>query len=224
MGECHTSTMSILSHVNRGCTAGISIWLVPSTQDALKLKTIMRNRDRPSCSPSSYPEFHPHITLASFPSSSVKSISDLRSAIPPNHGSFSVEFESIIIGSHYFRSVYIAVKHTPSLRALHEYIHTKVGKEPDTPAFPHLSLCYIDDEDARNGERQRFFRDLDHDAGAGIQKGGQGVSLRYGERGEDDRIWGFEASEVWITNCDAPVDQWTVLDKVSLSYNMAIKT
>jgi 2',3'-cyclic-nucleotide 3'-phosphodiesterase len=171
----------------------------------------------PEPQPSSYPEFHPHITLASFPSSSGPSVSDIRSAIPTNHGSISVEFESIIIGSHYFRSVYIAIKHTPSLRALHEHIHTQVGAEPHAPAFPHLSLCYIDDEDAQKGERERFSLGLDHGTRGRILREGPSVSLRYGERGEDEWIDGFEASEVWITNCDGPVDQWTVLDKVSLT-------
>jgi len=41
--------------------------------------------------------------------------------------------------------------------------------------------------------------------------------MKYGEMGEDDGIDGFEASEVWITNCDGPVDKWTILEKVSLA-------
>jgi len=164
---------------------------------------------------SSYPEFYPHITLASLPSSSGLSLSDMLSAIPPNQGSISVEFESIKIGSHYFRSAYVAIKHTPALRALHEHIRSKVGVVLCTPAFPHLSLCYIDDEDAKNGERERFLEYLD--AGGRIQRNGQGVSLRYGERSEDDWIDGFEASEIWIVNCDGPVDQWTVLGQATLT-------
>jgi 2',3'-cyclic-nucleotide 3'-phosphodiesterase len=199
---------------------GISVWLVPPTQESLKLMKIMQNRDqaraRASGSRFSYPEFHPHITLASFPSSSGPSVSELRSAILSNQGSISAEFESVVIGSHYFRSVYIAIKYTPSLKALHEHIHTSVGVEPHTPAFPHLSLCYIDDEDAQKGERERFFLELDHDTGERDQGQGQGIKLRCGEKTEDEWIDGFEASEIWITNCDGPVDQWIVLDKVSL--------
>ena len=166
-------------------------------------------------SPSSYLDFHPHITLASFPSSA--SISDLRSTIPAGNGTISMEFESIIIGSHYFRSVYVAIKHSPSLKALHEHIHAKLGVEPHTPAFPHLSLCYIDDEDARNGERERFFRNLAHGTRSKTHGEGKVVWMKYGEKGEDNAIDGFETSEVWITNCDGPVDKWTVLDKVSLA-------
>ena len=93
----------------------------------------------------------------------------------------------------------------------------KLGADPRTPAFPHLSLCYIDDEDAGNGDREHFFLNLAHDTGGKIQ--GEGVRLRYGpaDRGEDDGIDRFEASEIWITNCDGPVDQWTVVDKFSLT-------
>jgi 2',3'-cyclic-nucleotide 3'-phosphodiesterase len=173
---------------------------------------LKHERASPSTSSSSYPEFHPHITLASFPSSSAPSLPDMRSAIPTNQGSVSVEFQSVDIGSHYFRSVYIAIKHTPSLRALHEHIHAKLGVETHTPAFPHLSLCYVTDQDALNGERERFFEDLDRDQGEN-----QSIGLRYGEEGNNDVIHGFEGSEVWIVNCDGPVDQWTVLDKASLS-------
>lgn len=169
----------------------------------------MQKHGQPLASSSaSYPEFHPHITLASFPSSSAPSLLDMCSAIPTNQGSVSVEFRSMDIGSHYFRSVYIAIKHTSSLRALHEHIHTRLGAEPHTPAFPHLSLCYIADEDSHNGERVRFFDDLN---GNTTRRESQSVGLRYGGEGKDDVMNGFEASEIWIVNCDGPVDQWTVL-------------
>jgi len=170
----------------------------------------MRFNHKGECSPTSYPYFEPHITLASVSSSSAPLLPDLCAVIRAT-GLLSVEFESIEIGSHFFRSVYVAIKTTPALTALHEHLHTKLGLEPHTPAFPHLSLCYIDDEDGQKGEREMFSKDLE--STGKVERGHHRVRLHCGESGWMD---GFSASEVWVVNCEGPVEGWTILDRVSL--------
>ena len=114
------------------------------------------NSEDPSAntlSTSSYPTFVPHVTLASIQETVVSS-EKLRAAIPENQPPVQVNFQAIAIGSHYFRSVYIEVVLSAELLELHRIVHDRLGLEPKTPAFPHLSLCYVD-EDAEN-ERVRF--------------------------------------------------------------------
>jgi 2',3'-cyclic-nucleotide 3'-phosphodiesterase len=196
--------------------AGVSLWLIPSNEDALKLKGIMRARaDKPHSS-LSYPEFTPHITLAYFPSSIEPPLSRLQEvATAAPSGSVSVEFKSIEIGDHFFRSVYLAIKLSPALSALHEHLHTKLALEPHTPAFPHSSLCYIDDEDAKNGERDEFLRELE--TSGRVKRDEDGVGLKYGETGTEDWLRGFQGTEIWIIgNAEGLVDEWSILDKVSL--------
>ncbi|KAF9030681.1 hypothetical protein BDZ89DRAFT_1064462, partial [Hymenopellis radicata] len=113
----------------------------------------------------SYPSFEPHITLLSLPADSTISLPELRASIPLN------------IGDHFFRSVYIAVKQLP---------------KPRTPLFPHISLCYITDEDAALGERTSFYNALKD---AGRMKPTQDNA---------DWVSTFQASEVWIAECNGP--------------------
>ncbi|KAG6814574.1 hypothetical protein H0H92_000103 [Tricholoma furcatifolium] len=197
---------------------GITLWIVPDEEDTKRLETIMRARqDERHNYPSSYPAFQPHVTLASFPSTSTPPTAAIRAAIAPvaQQGGLAVKFQSVDIGTHFFRSVYIAITLTPGLAALHEAVHTKLGIEPKTPSYPHVSLCYIDDEDARKGERERFFEELKREGR--IREEGHGVSLRCG-KGEGDVVWlsEYQPKEVWIAECDGPVESWKIIDKISI--------
>lgn len=194
---------------------------MPSGQDALKLKAIMRAGlgARKGHSATSYPKFDPHITIASFPSSNNIPLSTIRTAVPASQGPILVEFESIAMEDHFFRPVYLAVKPTAALFALREHVYATLGLEPRpavTVAFPHISLCYIDKEDARHGEREKFLRELDGAGRIKREDGRVGVNDS-GGGGEGDWLWGFEAAEVWIADCDGPISGWSVLAKIPLA-------
>lgn len=162
----------------------------------------------------SYPEFHPHITIASFPSSRNIPLSTIRKAVPESQGPITVEFESIAIGDNFFRSVYLAVKCTAPLLDLHEHAHAALGLEARPGlAFPHISLCYIDENDAQNGARKRFLGRLED--GGRIKREDGRMGLDGGH--ESGWVWEFEATEVWIAQCDGPVSGWSVLAKIPLS-------
>ncbi|KAG6917937.1 hypothetical protein DXG01_000375 [Tephrocybe rancida] len=200
---------------------GTSLWLVPNDEDAERLKTIMRARQSEHHNyPSSYPTFHPHVTLASFPSPSTPPTPEtIRAAIEPvlqQSGSLAVKFQSVDIGDHFFRSVYIAVVPTPALLALHKDVHASLGIEPRTPSFPHVSLCYIDDADARGGERERFLEELKK-KGMTKTEGETGVSLRCPDAEGGGWFSEFGAKEVWVAECDGPVESWNILDKIPIA-------
>lgn len=164
---------------------------------------------------SSFPKFAPHITLASLPWISAPPLSIIRAAISTNP--IAVEFKSIEVGDHFFRSVYIAISPTPALSTLHEHIHTKLGIEPHTPSFPHVSLSYIDDEDAQKGDREWFLWYLEN-AGKVDRENSELVRLNCSsESGAEDWMKGFHAAEIWVANCDGPVEGWSVLDRVPIT-------
>ncbi|KAK1236401.1 hypothetical protein PQX77_000341 [Marasmius sp. AFHP31] len=201
---------------------GVTLWIVPAEEAMLKLKRTMDIRpsgsDAPSSGrdtePTSYPKFDPHITLASLPSSTDISISQLRDSIPKDQSPLKIHFRSVVdMGDHFFRSVYIAVNLSPELAELHRRVHDALKVEPKTPKFPHISLCYITDSDAADGERQRYREELTRR----IRGGDDGnVALNCG-LDEEDWVSGFVASEIWIAECEGPVETWKILDKISLS-------
>ncbi|KAJ2913716.1 hypothetical protein MD484_g6689, partial [Candolleomyces efflorescens] len=137
----------------------VSLWLVPGPEDSEALKTIMspQHETRHSVSKSSYPKFLPHVTLATIPS---PDLSEIRNAIPQSQRTFPIKFSSVKVGNHYFRSVYISVEPTEELVTLHKEFHENIKLPPKTPSFPHCSLCYIADEDADRGEREKFAEEL----------------------------------------------------------------
>ena len=103
---------------------------------------------------------------------------------------------------------------------MHKHFHDILKIEPRTPAFPHVSLCYIDDVDAENGERQAFYDAL-KDAGKlrAIKKDGnvEGVGLNCGSSTQVEWIDHFKASEIWaVSLCEGPVEGWKVVQKFSL--------
>jgi len=182
---------------------------VPPWPDSDHLKAVMQSPcHRMTDNHPSFPKFEPHITIASFPVEIP--LSRIREAIPTNQGQLKLSFASVEIGTHYFRSVYIAVKPSPGLAALHERIHAVLGVDRNTPAFPHISLCYVTDEDAQKGLRQEFFE------GLGVRKDGDGVCLNYGDDQNESWINGFIANEIWIMRCEGPVEGWAVLDVIKL--------
>lgn len=196
---------------------GITLWLVPSSEDAVKLKKIMnvRPQDSVPTSPLSYPSFEPHITLAALPSSSEISMETIRSSVPSSQTRPQIEFKSIDIGSHFFRSVYLSVVPSLALQSLHQHVHRTLGIEPRTPLFPHISLCYISDEDADAGEREKFLQELET-SGRVKRDGNSGVSLNASDTEEVEWLSGFSAYEIWIVDCQGPVEGWQVLGKITL--------
>ena len=110
----------------------------------MHLKRLMAQHPTPQTSASaSYPHFHPHITL-SLPSDAAYPLT-LRETIPLAQRAVPVRFVSRESGSHYFRSVFLAVQPSDALDTLHTHIHAALGVPP---AFPHMSLYYIADADA----------------------------------------------------------------------------
>ncbi|KIY50806.1 LigT-like protein [Fistulina hepatica ATCC 64428] len=196
---------------------GVTLWLVPSPHVALKLKHIMdakTKRSSPNLHPSSYPNFEPHITLAALPHDVDIPPSDLLLAVPQSLRSIAARIKSVEIGTHYFRSVYLAIDPSPELTALHGHIHHKLQITPRTPSFPHMSLCYVADEDAAAGERQLFYDTLIA-SGRVLQTSANDIVLL--DKDDVVGISSFECTEVWVVRCDGPVEHWQVLDKLPLN-------
>lgn len=194
------------------------MWIVPNATDAQRLENIMNTGQlsrtnsglNSTLSQGSYPRFHPHITLASLPLSIEKNLTDIEASIATSlKAPLTVKFSSVEIGSHYFRSVYTAIEPTSGIMNLHEHIHEALQVVPQTPSFPHLSLCYIDDKDAAIGEREAFYKIL-KDGGKIRAGGGLDCGLA-----EEDWIDCFEANEIWVVQCEGPVNEWAILRKLS---------
>ena len=155
----------------------------------------------------SYPKFHPHITLATL--SVETNLADIEASITTFKAPLTAKLSSVEIGSHYFRSVYIVIEPTSEIMDLHRRIHEEVLQTaPRTPSFPHLSLCYIDDKDAAAA----FYKAL-KDRGK-IRAGDEGgISLDCGVAEEADWMDCFKANEFWVVRCEGAVDEWAVLRK-----------
>ncbi|CAA7271610.1 unnamed protein product [Cyclocybe aegerita] len=202
---------------------GLSLWLVPDKKNAEGLITIMNAvENNGSLSPASYPKFYPHITLASFPSTMARCLETIGTSIPTLGTPLRCHFASVHVGSHYFRSVYIAIKPTLEIVDLRRRVHAALGVEPRTPSFPHLSLCYIDDADAEKGEREAFYKVLREGGNfkkeIGCDGKDTGVSLNLSFDPEVEN-WSacVDVSEVWVAQCEGPVEGWTVLGKYPLA-------
>lgn len=167
-------------------------------------------------SSSSYPSFEPHITLAALSPSSEISLETIRCSVPSSQSRMQIDFKSIDIGSHFFRSIYLSIKPTIALQSLHQHIHQALGVEPRTPLFPHISLCYISDADADAGERERFLQELET-SGRVKRDENSGVSLNVSDTEVGEWLSGFNAYGIWIMECNGPVEGWRVLDKISFA-------
>ena len=184
----------------------------------------MHVRPQTAKMPNSYPNFHPHITLATVPST--MPVEELVAAIPPRQPQVRADFSDVVVSDVYFRSVLAVIVSSPETLALHTKIHESLKiRNPRSPMFPHMSIYYIDDEEAE--ERARVLRELKdngtvvrikdgvqiHTSGgpAGIPTGSETRPLPHG-----DALQGFDGVEIWAVLCDGPVESWTVLEKVEL--------
>ncbi|KAJ7156989.1 2',3'-cyclic-nucleotide 3'-phosphodiesterase [Mycena crocata] len=194
---------------------GVTLWIVPSATDCARLRKIMDARPSKSQpnSEASYPHFYPHITLASLPDT-VSSHDAIVAAISAGQQAPSISFSSVQVGDHYFRSVFLAVHPSAALLELHRHVHATLEITPRTPKYPHLSLCYIADEDFV--ERSAYFQELQQSGKIRGNEETNGVSINCGASGEDDWLSEFEAAEIWITRCEGPVETWIVEKKIAL--------
>ena len=175
--------------------------------------------------PSSYPRFHPHITLVTVPSTTP--VEELVAAIPSRQSQIKLAFSDVVASDAYYRSVLAVIEPSPEIIAL----HTKVGenlKTPnrESPMFPHMSIYYIDDAEA--GERSRVLQELKDngtviETGEGVQihTSGGPIGIPTGSEArplpQGDALRGIDVAEIWVVLCDGPVETWTVLEKVGLA-------
>ena len=161
-------------------------------------------------SPSSYPVILPHITLATVPYSDPGISEVLLQAVPEKQKQIRANFQSLVAGDHYFRSVFIDIQPTQELVGIQDQILTNLrrrGHEPSAPRFPHMSLCYIADED--KGERDRIARVL-RDTGVISQTADpQSISMQCSDVG----LTGFNGAEIWLVKCEGRVESWEVDDR-----------
>ncbi|TFY51655.1 hypothetical protein EVJ58_g10452 [Rhodofomes roseus] len=110
---------------------GISLWLVPTPKQTALLKRVMSIKRSAPHSPSSFADFHPHITLATTPTAS-----GLREAVPPDQPAIPAKFRSVDVGQKYFMSVYTRVFDTDALAALRAHLRVRLGESavPPDPA------------------------------------------------------------------------------------------
>ena len=172
--------------------------------------------DHPPCC-KSYPRFHPHITLASGipPSAEVTAVL----ACLPEVAPVSVEFQSLEVGDTYFRSLYVAIRASPSLAALHQSIHDDLrkleGVEPQSPCFPHMSLFYINEVEP--DERRMVADELLRSGRVVKEQNKCGIILDCSVNPTGEvQLSGFDGKEIWLVGCEGAVELWTVLDKVIL--------
>ena len=153
----------------------------------------------------------------------------LRESIPLGQRSLPIRFARVLTGDKYFLSIYIALAPSNELAQLRSSA-LKVGGGPSrnpnpeqaSPAFPHLSLFYIADEEAHT--RVRFLQEMEREGVVRHSADGLSVALRCaqagaGEEEEEDVtvLEGFTATQIWIVDCEGPVEGWKVLDKILLA-------
>ncbi|KAF9653064.1 hypothetical protein BDM02DRAFT_2122023 [Thelephora ganbajun] len=203
---------------------GLSLWLVPTAEQSAKLVWIMHIRPPTAKMSNSYTRFHPHITLATVPSTTP--VEELVAAIPSRQPKVKADFSDVVVSDAYFRSVLAIVKPSPTIMSLRTKINENLKiRSPQSPMFPHMSIYYIDDAEAE--ERKRVLQELKENGTVvqtedGVQihtSGGPlGVPTGSGTRPlpHGDALQGFDGVEIWIAYCDGPVETWTVLEKVEL--------
>lgn len=156
----------------------------------------------------------------------------LRESIPLGQRSLPIRFARVLTGDQYFLSIYIALAPSNELAQLRSSA-LKVGlgggpgpgrnPEQASPAFPHLSLFYIADEEAHT--RVRFLQEMEREGVVRHSADGLSVALRCaqagaGAGGDGDAVTvleGFTATQIWIVDCEGPVEGWKVLDKILLA-------
>jgi 2',3'-cyclic-nucleotide 3'-phosphodiesterase len=147
---------------------------------------------------------------------------NLREAIPFGQRALHVRFARVLTGDKYFLSIYISLAPSDQLAQLRMAL---VGSDPEeraSPAFPHLSLFYIADEEAH--ARVRYLQEMEREGVVRHSRDGLSVALRCGASGESDGgddegvvLQGFMGTQIWIVDCAGPVEGWKVLDKILLA-------
>jgi len=214
----------MFSSTNETTSVGLSLWLVPTAAQSEKLTWIMHIRPPTAKMSNSYPRFHPHITLATVPSSTP--VDELVAAIPPRQSRAKVDFADVVVSDAYFRSVLAVIKSSPEILTLHTRINENLKiRNPQTPMFPHMSIYYIDDAEAE--ERSRVLQELEDNGTVVRTENGVQIHTSRGPIGiptgseprpapHGDELQGFDGVEIWVAFCDGPVETWTVLEKVEL--------
>jgi hypothetical protein len=148
-----------------------------------------------------------------------------------------VRFGRVVAGDHYFRSIYVALLLSRELVELRVALGNPAAAlgtpssgsaavagspsppPPPPPAFPHLSLYYIADEEAH--ARARVLQELERENVVGPSVDGRGIVLRCTDGGEGSAgvgvLEGFTGTQIWIVDCEGPVEGWKVLDKILLA-------
>ncbi|RPD67955.1 hypothetical protein L226DRAFT_555675 [Lentinus tigrinus ALCF2SS1-7] len=199
-------------------TQAISLWLVPNEETRRKIETAMKIGPPTTNSPSSFPPFQPHVTLASSSDPTA-----LRAAVPRDQPAIPVSFKSLEVGEKYFMSVFVAVHsaHGSPLETLREHLRASLG-DAAVPPVAHLSLYYIDKAD--KGEREYVARRLKSELR--VLEGGRGdesvvkIACFYDDIEEEqdpELIDGFDGEEIWLVRCKGPVPSWEVLQKFILA-------
>ena len=177
----------------------------------------------------SFPHFHPHVTLTTLRPTASESaattattVLTLREAVPLGQRAVPVRFARVVAGDHYFRSVFVAL--APSQELVRLRAELAEAGTPHPPAFPHLSLYYIADEEAHT--RERLLQELERENVVRQAADGQEVVLECAGGAGDDgtgsdtvggTLAGFTGTQIWIVDCEGPVEGWKVLDKILLA-------
>ncbi|KZV67930.1 hypothetical protein PENSPDRAFT_610742 [Peniophora sp. CONT] len=193
---------------------GYALWLVPSQDEANDLHELMTLRPAQSDLPPrtrSYPDFHPHVTLATF--DSLPPTFRLRDVIP-QEGPVKAYFQSAKPGSTYLGAMSVHLRKTAELEHLHRNIVSKLderGIRWKSRSFPHMSLFYVDEAPERE-RLQRMIRRC-------FSRADDGRLVLWTGIGRDSRpIRRFTGSSVWLVDCHSKdVEQWSRIDRVSLS-------
>ena len=190
---------------------GLSLWLVPTPEQTTLLKRVMAIKPSSTNSPSSFPDFQPHITLATTPTAA-----GLKEAIPDNQLIIRPKFRSVDVGDKYFMSIYARVHDTDALAELRQHLRARLG-DAVVPPIPHVSLYYIDNADV--SEREKVKEELEN-KGCIIERP-HGVALDCSEHpgntsSADEVLEGIDGEEIWIMQCNGPVPTWEVIEKVKL--------
>jgi 2',3'-cyclic-nucleotide 3'-phosphodiesterase len=166
----------------------------------------MHVRPTQATAPSSYPRFTAHITLGS-----AQLHAEARKGIPAHRAPVAVRFRDVVAGPVYFRSVFVAIVRDEPIMQLEEAVRAGLGSSSMPPSYPHQSFAYIDDADA--SERPRLVEEYTRRGVFRTKEGGEGCVL---DCGESELIDGYTATEIWIVECNGPVEGWKVLEEVAL--------
>ena len=162
---------------------------------------------------SSYPDFEPHITLASLHKHSKNDLSKVVKALGDlSQVCIMLHFESI-----HFRNEYVAIgvkSATTSLSNLRDELHENLHIDSEPNRFsPHLSLAYIDEKG--NQEKNAYVNRLRK---LGRLQGTTHVTLDGGGHGLGvSGLWlsHFIGSEIWIMEWKG-IDDHKVLKRLPI--------